>query len=452
MNPLKFTFPYNGEIYRMTFVFYNDDISLSSPDKITNDEDVLGISEQFGYIKISNSMASWTPKIELEINDDYLSVANYLKMQNTRINVIIGKNEESKGSYEMNLNFIVTGFKLSEKEQTASKTTYKVFGELDTAIPLNTQCKYATACSLETDNEQMENPLEIAKSILQQVGYRTYATNQTGPNGSPVPTKYDLPYTNERCHFITSTDMTCKKALEYLFSYAIGENATSSPVYLVHNLYDNLGYITSFDEIFKKSSIVMQPDVSKIPFSMTEPLVNSQYYNITNVNMILDAGDDPLPTGINASKLLHNYKFYEYSQENREWENYAISKLAVNDIITKGINHASETSLYLHSYSEDIDHSLYYQEPPLSHPKLYDAMRLLELFGSILRFTVFGNILLDVGQVIFINETGSEGSRVEQLHGRWVIIKIEHSWKNQEYHTHVVCSRRFNSVRKKFGQ
>lgn len=450
MNPLNFTSTYNSEEFFMVFTIYTDDISLTAPDRIKNDKKSLIPTESIIYINLTNSIYDWVPTLTMKVFDSGFSISNYLKGQNTRISVKLAKGSRDNEVLEMNLIFLVKGYTPSDNE--AESTTYTIYGELDSSIALNTHCTYATSCSLETDAELMENPYKIAKAILNQVGYRLYPTDQAGSSGAPIATKYDLPYTNEICHFITNPNMTCKEALFYLFSYAVGENGLNPPAFLVHNLYDNLGYITSFDDIFKESSIKMQPANSRFPFSMTNAPIPDRHYLMSHVAMVTKTSDGvDFATGIKAAELMNNYKFFEYSQEDREWENYSITKITIDDLVTKGINQASDTSIYLHSFTEDIEHSLYRQSFPHDHKILYDVMRHLVLYGSVMTFSVDGGFLLDVGQVITVLEPGSSGDRVEQLHGRWVIVKIVHSFHDQIYRSHIVCARTFNSVKDKMG-
>ena len=262
-------------------------------------------------------------------------------------------------------------------------------------------------------------------------------------NGESVLTKWSLPYTNEACHFITHHDMTAKKAVEYLLSYAVGENGLKPPAYLVHNLLDNKGSVTTSEMIFRPSSIELQPPPTLQPFSVTSPQIPSRQFMMKNIASISENEDHWFPTGIEGAKLMHNYKFYEYDQELRQWENYSISKLVLNDLTTKGIDDSRETSLQLHQFREDIELAKYYQSYPHTHPKLYDVMRNLELFSSNIMFTVDGDLTMDVGNVITINEDGTDKKTIQQFSGRWMILKVVHSFANSKYQCHIVGSRRF---------
>jgi hypothetical protein len=262
-------------------------------------------------------------------------------------------------------------------------------------------------------------------------------------SGEPVVTKWSLPYTNEACHFITWHDMTAKKAIEYLLSYAVGENGLNPPAYLIHNLLDNRCYLTTMEMIYRPSSIAMQPAPTQQPFSVNTPLIPGRQFAMKNVASLNDNEDHWFPTGIDSAKLMHNYKFYEYSQEDRQWENFNVSKLVLDDLVTKGIDDSRETSLHLHQFREDIELSKYYQSFPHNHPKLYDVMRNLELFSSNIMFTVDGDLRMDIGNVIYVNEEGTDGRSIQQFNGSWVVIKVVHSFANAKYLCHIVCARRY---------
>ena len=334
-----------------------------------------------------------------------------------------------------NLTFIVKDYKILNA--TSEYTQYHIFCELDNAIPLNTLCEYATSCDLNNDNEQPENPYKIARNILTQVGYKLYPLTKKNDQGQDVPTKFELPYTNDYCHFITYPNMRCVDALYYLFSYAVGENGMNPPAYLVHNLLDDKGYITTLENCFKPVAIKDQPKSLTIPFSITRSVVPSRMYTMfeTNTNSTDGATE-------NAQQFF-NYKFSEYDQEERLWESYDINKLVLNDLLTKGINDAEEISIYLKMLKEDISLSKYYKYVPHSHPRFYDVMKNLELYSSNIQFTTDGDLRFDVGQVVSIYEKGQNDAKIEQFNGRWVICKIRHSFRNKQYRTNLICCRRF---------
>ena len=92
MNPLNFTSTYNNESYDVMVSIYNDDLSMSAPDRITEADKSIVPTEAIKYIGITNSMTSFVPTIEVEVIDQGLSINNRLKAQNTRLNFNIVKN------------------------------------------------------------------------------------------------------------------------------------------------------------------------------------------------------------------------------------------------------------------------------------------------------------------------------------------------------------------------
>lgn len=176
-NLANFDKTFNNETYQIRCLCFNNDVTLSSPDLISSTDDVALIpTEDILYINISNSMARFVPTLEMEIADSQFNVTNYLKEQNCRIMVQVMK-PSAEDMIKLELTFLVK--KVMPYEFLKEGINYKIFGELDNSIPLNTQCEYATACSLETDNEMLENPYKIARNILQQVNYKMYPTEVT---------------------------------------------------------------------------------------------------------------------------------------------------------------------------------------------------------------------------------------------------------------------------------
>lgn len=336
----------------------------------------------------------------------------------------------------MSLTFLVRDYKILNA--TNEYTQYHIFCELDNAIPLNTLCEYATSCDLTSDSEQPENPYRIARSILTQVGYKLYPLTKRDGAGKEVPTKFGLPYTNEYCHFITYPNMRCVDALHYLLSYAVGENGMNPPAYLIHSLVDDKGYITTLEDCFRPAAIRDQPKSLAIPFSITQSVTPSRTYTMFETNTGSTDG------GIENAQQFFNYRFSEYSQEERLWESYDIGKPALNGLLTRGMDPAEESSLYLKALKEDISLSRYYRYAPHSHPVLYDVMRSLELHSSNIQFSVDGDLRFDVGQVISVYERGANDSKIEQFNGRWLICKIRHSFRNKQYRTNMICCRRFH--------
>jgi hypothetical protein len=178
-------------------------------------------------------------------------------------------------------------------------------------------------------------------------------------------------------------------------------------------------------------------------FGITETIFNDKSLQLRNVS------NNNFTGGVEFAQLFFNFKFYEYDHESRTWENYDINKTTLNDTLTKGINHSTDTSLFLKKINEDFQLSKHYVFSPHHHPVLYDVMRQLELYSSNLIVTIDqGNLELDIGQVISITEKGQNDSQIEQFNGDWLITKIQHSFRNQKYECHLVCSRRFFKTNK----
>ena len=268
-------------------------------------------------------------------------------------------------------------------------------------------------------------------------GYRLYPTMEVQTDGNSKALLYSIPKTNEYCHFITTPNMTAGDALKYLFSYAVGENGLNPPAYLIHNMLDNKGYITTLEKLFSSEMTQNQSSVAKIPFSITESIIANNMYVMSNPDMFASTG------GIDSSKLMFNYKFMEYDQEERRWDDYGVNKLVLNDLVTRGINSSSEASLFLKNVKENIELAKYYEFVPHSHPCLYDVMKNLELYSSNLQFSIDGDLRFDVGQVIAVNEPGVYDSKIEQFHGRWLVCKVRHSFRNKQYRVNMICCRRF---------
>jgi hypothetical protein len=69
-------------------------------------------------------------------------------------------------------------------------------------------------------------------------------------------------------------------------------------------------------------------------------------------------------------------------------------------------------------------------------------MRDLDIYSSNIQFTVDGNLKLDVGEIILINDfLYDNNSKVEQFFGLWMISKVRHSFKDQLFKTNIICTR-----------
>ena len=240
--------------------------------------------------------------------------------------------------------------------------------------------------------------------------------------------------------YITSPNTKAIDAVKYLLSRGVGDSGLNAPAYLIHRLIDDKGYITTFENLFKPDSMDYSQASNNLPFSITEALVKNKNYLARHPNT------DSMNGGVEIPRLLFNYKFMEFDQEERQWDDYNVSKTAINDLLTRGIDPSSETSVFLKTLNEDISMSKYYKYPPLSHGVLYDAMRQLELYSSSFSFVVNGSIAMDVGDVIAINENGSNGAKESQFTGKWVITDIRHSFKKGIFSDYITVCRRFSKI------
>lgn len=317
-----------------------------------------------------------------------------------------------------------------------SSITYHVSCELDNCIPLNTTCEYSTVSDLSTTNDQLENPYQIAKNILSQASYKLYPT-ETFENGKSIPTKYALPFINDYISFITDQNMSVIEAVDYLLSHAVGESGMNPPAYLIHNLLDDKGYITTVEKCLSEAMKRDKRKASRIPHSITESMIT-----LNKTRVVLPNFNSPLG-GILGPKLFFNYKFSEYDQEEREWNYYNISKLVLNDLLTKGMNASMERSIFVNELKEDLSMSKFYKYPPHTYEELYYVLKDLELYSSCFDFYLEGDLTFDIGQSININERGKNDSTIEEFNGNWLITKIRHSFRNKDYRMHVICSRRF---------
>jgi len=146
--------------------------------------------------------------------------------------------------------------------------------------------------------------------------------------------------------------------------------------------------------------------------------------------------------GLENAKLFYNHGFYVYDHKSRSWENNKISKIAINDVLTKGIT-SQDQSVFTGGNDEDFELARTYQFPTINHQLMYDVLRNLELFSSNIQFTVDGDLNLDVGQVINVKEISDSGGKVEMFNGKWMIIKVRHSFRNKEFKTNLICSRTY---------
>lgn len=361
-----------------------------------------------------------------------------LKKENIRFNLVIKKGVSDQ---EINSIWIIKKYEILNVSTSAIQ--YRIYAELDCVIPLYTTCNYATSNDLFNNNEGGENPYSIIKSILNNVGFKMYPDRSFDEEGNEIRNRYSPPPPSKKIHFITNHNMYAIDAVKFLLSKAVSTLDVSPPAYLIYNIKDNKGFITTRENLFKPSSIESQPDSTKADYSISEASLGKQYQmkdiKSDSVSSENDVG------GIENSKLFYNYGFYKYDHKNRLWENDKISKVSINDNLTKGLAGSTERSVYLGAGSEDYELSRNYQFPTINHQRMYDILKHLELFSSNIQFSVDGDLNLDVGQVINVKEVEDSGGKTEMFNGKWLIIKIRHSFRNKEYKTNLICARTYYS-------
>lgn len=134
--------------------------------------------------------------------------------------------------------------------------------------------------------------------------------------------------------------MKTKDAVKYLLSYGIGVNGSNPPAYLIHNLLDDKGYITTFENLYDKTRIGARSLKLSLPFSITQSMMPGKLYAMTSVET------DSANGGIENAEEFFNYRIMEYDQEERRWDDYSINKMTINDLLTKGIDVSKEKSIF----------------------------------------------------------------------------------------------------------
>lgn len=432
---------FNNQTYEVILKVYSVDVTLSSPHTIETDDSksLLIPAEALTYIMFENSIVDIIPKAEFEIIDDGMVLTSKLKAENTRFKLTIVK-DGGGGNENVSFDLIWIVKKFDILSISSTSIHYKIWCELDCAIPLYTICNYATENDLNNDIKGGENPFKIIRSILMNVGLPLYPEMSKDASGTMVKNRYSPPSCQTKVHFITNQNMFAIDAVKYLLSVAVGTLDVIPPSYLIFNLKDNKAFFTTRENLFKDSSISMQPQSTRFFYSITENSIGKEFQmrDIRTDSSSLEIG------GIENSKLFHNHNFYNYIHKDRVWENHKINKFSINDILTKGSS-PSDSSIYLRSGNEDLELSKYYQYPTIEMNKIYEVLRELELFSSNLQFSIDGDLNLDVGHVITIREADDK-SKMEMFNGKWMIVKIRHSFRNKEFKTNIICSRTYYST------
>jgi hypothetical protein len=185
----------------------------------------------------------------------------------------------------------------------------------------------------------------------------------------------------------------------------------------------------------RKDWLNTQPGVTKIDFNFSSS-------DIGETHIMSFLSTKSALGGIEHAKLYNNYEFFSYNHLNREWDSNLISKNNLNDTLTKFIDVQQEKSLFdTGDLSEDPKLSFKYQFPPINNYFITDVKRNLDLYSSNLQFTVLGDLELDVGYMINIDETRGGNQKIEQFSGVWMISKILHTFSDQVFKTNMIVSR-----------
>lgn len=424
---ISFSKKYNNADWHVKLLIYNNNITLTSPDQIEESNGSLIPSESILSIQIQNSIIDFVPTALFQVIDNKFAITNYLKNQNCKLILLLsrpiqGLNENGKTN-DMTLSFLVKSYDVINFNNES--ITYSISCELNNSIPLNTTCEYAT--------KEPENPYEIAYKILKNYGYNLFPIETKSEKNVVLQTKYCLPSTDYKCNFITNQNMTVLDAIKYLFS--AGAANSSEPAYLIHNLYYDRGFITSRRTLMRNDWLDTQPGVTKMDFNFSSSDVGE-----THIMSYLSTKS--ALGGIEHSKLYNNYEFFSYNHLKREWDSNLISKNNLNDTLTKFIDPEVEKSLFdTGDIDEDPKLSLKFQFPPINDYYITDVKRNLDLYSSNLQFTVLGDLELDVGYMIKIDETRGGNQKIEQFSGMWMISKILHTFSDQLFKTNIIVSR-----------
>lgn len=424
---ISFSKKYNNADWHVKLLIYNNNISLTSPDQIEETNGSMIPPESILSIQIQNSIIDFVPTVVFQVIDNKYAITNYLKNQNCKLILLLSrplqKQNDNEKSNDMTLSTIVKEYDVINFDNES--ITYRISCELTNSIPLNTLCEYAT--------KEPENPYEIAYKILKNCGYSLFPIETKSEKGTILQTKYCLPSTDYKCNFITNQNMTVLNAIKYLFS--AGAANSSEPAYLVHNLLYDRGFITSRRTLMRKDWLDTQPGVTKIDFNFSSS-------DIGETHIMSFLSTKSALGGIEHSKLYNNYEFFSYNHLKREWDSNLISKNNLNDTLTKFIDVQQEKSLFdTGDLTEDPKLSLKYQFPPINDYFITDVKRNLDLYSSNLQFTVLGDLELDVGLMINIDETRGGNQKIEQFSGVWMISKILHTFSDQMFKTNMIVSR-----------
>lgn len=419
---------FNGANWKFDLYIYNSDIvqeKFQVNESSGLQPDSLVLTKNILYFAIENSINEFSPKALIKVIDPQYGITNKIRRQNTFIRVqlerMLDEGAESITDQKIDLTFLITDYKVVSF--TDESITYEIECELDTSVLLNKTCEYAT------NPDEPENAINIAYNILKSVNYPLYQT-EINVDNSKKRTRWYPPQSDTDISFITYQNMTVKNALEYLLSIT-GINC-ESPIYLIHNLTDNKSFLSSRNHLMRNEWLIDAPPITKMQFDFA-----SNIGGISNNMKFLRTGGDI--GGADTSKLLANYTFTSYDHINREWDSTIYSRDNLNDRLTEFKKDNEKSLLRYGNIQNDIDFK--YEFVPYSEPIVNDAMRDLDIFSSNIQFTVDGNLKLDVGEIISVEEIYSDKSKSEQFFGLWMISKVRHSFKDQLFKTNIICTR-----------
>jgi hypothetical protein len=424
---ISFNKKYNNVDWNVTVFIYNNTITLNSPDEMEETNGILVLSESILLIQLENSVSDPVPKAVFQIIDDKFGITNYLKTQNCKILLSLsrpfeGSNDRiNAGTFTLKL--LVDSYDIIN--MNVESVTYRISCVLDNSIPLNTLCEYAT--------QTPENPYEIAYKILKNSGYNLFPIETRSEKNIVQQTKYHLPSTECRCNFITYQNMKVMDAIMYLLS--AGGSGYDEPAYLIHNMFYDKGFITSRKNLMTREWIDTQPPVTRIDFNFSTS-------DIGETHLMKFLSTKSSLGGIEAAKLYNNYEFFLYDHTTREWDSELITKKDIEQTLTSFKDPMEDHSIFsVDDISEDATQSLKYQFPTINLYYITDVKRNLDLYSSNLQFTVTGNLELDVGYIIKIDESRSGNEKIEQFNGLWMISKVLHTFSDQIFKTNVILSR-----------
>jgi len=95
--------------------------------------------------------------------------------------------------------------------------------------------------------------------------------------GNKCASRYSFPVSSHKVHFITNHNMYAIDAVKFLLSKAVSTLDLSPPAYLIFNIKDGKGFVTTRSNLFKDSSIEQQPDSTQGYYSMSEAALGREY-------------------------------------------------------------------------------------------------------------------------------------------------------------------------------